>query len=175
MQTARPTIPSNNPPIRPTSQSPAAAVYTPNQHIMMTMTPMSFHSPQTAQYYIPQVRQHVIDSRIALLLAISGPCVYIRLFFNMPDDFFNANVVTCSHQAVTRFCLKTKSMVNSFRCVVPHDQSVKFWVKCCCCASTVPSQCTSICGDTSTVLGPAPRTQYLLYWTQSRGLPCTLW
>ncbi|XP_073731303.1 eukaryotic translation initiation factor 4 gamma 3 isoform X3 [Misgurnus anguillicaudatus] len=56
MQTARPTIPSNNPPIRPTSQSPAAAVYTPNQHIMMTMTPMSFHSPQTPQYYIPQYR-----------------------------------------------------------------------------------------------------------------------
>lgn len=56
MQTARPTIPSNNPPIRPTSQTPAAAVYSPNQPIMMAMAPMSFHSPQTAQYYIPQYR-----------------------------------------------------------------------------------------------------------------------
>ncbi|CAM4679691.1 unnamed protein product [Leuciscus chuanchicus] len=56
MQTARPTIPSNNPSIRPTSQNPTAAVYPPNQHIMMTMAPMSFHSPQTAQYYIPQYR-----------------------------------------------------------------------------------------------------------------------
>ncbi|XP_077070711.1 eukaryotic translation initiation factor 4 gamma 3 isoform X3 [Siphateles boraxobius] len=56
MQTARPTIPSNNPSIRPTSQTPTAAVYPPNQHIMMTMAPMSFHSPQTAQYYIPQYR-----------------------------------------------------------------------------------------------------------------------
>ncbi|KAK7132264.1 hypothetical protein R3I93_018728 [Phoxinus phoxinus] len=56
MQTARPTIPSNNPSLRPTSQTPTAAVYPPNQHIMMTMAPMSFHSPQTAQYYIPQYR-----------------------------------------------------------------------------------------------------------------------
>ncbi|KAK2885631.1 hypothetical protein Q8A67_016468 [Cirrhinus molitorella] len=56
MQTARPTIPSNNSPIRPTSQTPTAAVYSPNQPIMMTMTPMPFHSPQTAQYYIPQYR-----------------------------------------------------------------------------------------------------------------------
>ncbi|XP_067302405.1 eukaryotic translation initiation factor 4 gamma 3 isoform X8 [Pseudorasbora parva] len=55
MQTARATIPSNNPSIRPTSQTPAA-VYPPNQHIMMTMAPMPFHSPQTAQYYIPQYR-----------------------------------------------------------------------------------------------------------------------
>ncbi|KAI1892495.1 hypothetical protein AGOR_G00134190 [Albula goreensis] len=56
MQTARPTIPSNNPSIRPGSQTPAAAVYPPNQPIMMTMTPMPFPSPQTAQYYIPQYR-----------------------------------------------------------------------------------------------------------------------
>ncbi|XP_051735410.1 eukaryotic translation initiation factor 4 gamma 3 isoform X7 [Ctenopharyngodon idella] len=56
MQTARPTIPSNNPSIRPTSQTPTAAVYSPNQPIMMTMAPMPFHSPQTAQYYIPQYR-----------------------------------------------------------------------------------------------------------------------
>ncbi|KAG9337675.1 hypothetical protein JZ751_028325 [Albula glossodonta] len=56
MQTARPTIPSNNPSIRPGSQTPAAAVYPSNQPIMMTMTPMPFPSPQTAQYYIPQYR-----------------------------------------------------------------------------------------------------------------------
>ncbi|XP_050952467.1 eukaryotic translation initiation factor 4 gamma 3 isoform X6 [Labeo rohita] len=56
MQTARPTIPSNNPPIRPTSQTPTAAVYSPNQPIMMTMAHMPFHSPQTPQYYIPQYR-----------------------------------------------------------------------------------------------------------------------
>uniref|UniRef100_A0A671NFN7 Eukaryotic translation initiation factor 4 gamma 3-like n=1 Tax=Sinocyclocheilus anshuiensis TaxID=1608454 RepID=A0A671NFN7_9TELE len=56
MQTARPTIPSNNPPIRPTSQTPTAAVYSPSQPIMMTMAPMPFPSPQTAQYYIPQYR-----------------------------------------------------------------------------------------------------------------------
>uniref|UniRef100_A0A671PAV7 Eukaryotic translation initiation factor 4 gamma 3-like n=1 Tax=Sinocyclocheilus anshuiensis TaxID=1608454 RepID=A0A671PAV7_9TELE len=56
MQTVRPTIPSNNPPIRPTSQTPTAAVYPPSQPIMMTMAPMPFHSPQTAQYYIPQYR-----------------------------------------------------------------------------------------------------------------------
>ncbi|XP_051517230.1 eukaryotic translation initiation factor 4 gamma 3-like isoform X3 [Myxocyprinus asiaticus] len=55
MQTARPTIPSNNPPIRPTSQTPTAAIYPPNQPIMMTMAPMPFHS-QTGQYYIPQYR-----------------------------------------------------------------------------------------------------------------------
>ncbi|XP_056304697.1 eukaryotic translation initiation factor 4 gamma 3 [Danio aesculapii] len=54
MQTARPTIPSNTPPIRPTSQTPT--VYSPNQHIMMTMAHVPFHSPQTAQYYIPQYR-----------------------------------------------------------------------------------------------------------------------
>uniref|UniRef100_A0A673JLF5 Eukaryotic translation initiation factor 4 gamma 3-like n=1 Tax=Sinocyclocheilus rhinocerous TaxID=307959 RepID=A0A673JLF5_9TELE len=56
MQTARSTIPSNNPSIRPTSQTPTAAIYPPNQPIMMTMAPMPFHSPQTAQYYIPQYR-----------------------------------------------------------------------------------------------------------------------
>ncbi|XP_051515924.1 eukaryotic translation initiation factor 4 gamma 3-like isoform X4 [Myxocyprinus asiaticus] len=55
MQTVRPAIPSNNPPIRPTSQTPTAAVYPPNQPIMMTMAPMPFHS-QTAQYYIQQYR-----------------------------------------------------------------------------------------------------------------------
>ncbi|XP_051961475.1 eukaryotic translation initiation factor 4 gamma 3-like isoform X2 [Xyrauchen texanus] len=55
MQTVRPTIQSNNPPIRPTSQTPTAAVYPPNQPIMMTMAPMPFHS-QTAQYYIQQYR-----------------------------------------------------------------------------------------------------------------------
>uniref|UniRef100_A0A8C2PZC2 Eukaryotic translation initiation factor 4 gamma, 3b n=1 Tax=Cyprinus carpio TaxID=7962 RepID=A0A8C2PZC2_CYPCA len=56
MQTVRPNIPSNNPPIRPTSQTPTAAVYPPNQPIMMAMAPMPFPSPQTAQYYIPQYR-----------------------------------------------------------------------------------------------------------------------
>ncbi|XP_056589766.1 eukaryotic translation initiation factor 4 gamma 3 isoform X10 [Triplophysa dalaica] len=56
MQTARPTIPSNNPALRPQSQNPTGAVYSPNQPIMMTMAPMSFHSPQTAQYYIQQYR-----------------------------------------------------------------------------------------------------------------------
>ncbi|XP_072522649.1 eukaryotic translation initiation factor 4 gamma 3 isoform X2 [Salminus brasiliensis] len=55
MQTTRPALPSNAPSIRP-SQTPAAAVYPPNQTIMMTMTPMPFPSPQTAQYYIPQYR-----------------------------------------------------------------------------------------------------------------------
>ncbi|XP_051947205.1 eukaryotic translation initiation factor 4 gamma 3-like isoform X4 [Xyrauchen texanus] len=55
MQTARHTIPSNNPPIRPTSQTPTATIYPPNQPIMMTMAPMPFHS-QTGQYYIPQYR-----------------------------------------------------------------------------------------------------------------------
>uniref|UniRef100_A0A3Q0RYY1 Eukaryotic translation initiation factor 4 gamma 3 n=1 Tax=Amphilophus citrinellus TaxID=61819 RepID=A0A3Q0RYY1_AMPCI len=56
MQTARPTIPTNTPSIRPGSQTPAAAVYPANQPIMMTMAPMPFHSPQAAQYYIPQYR-----------------------------------------------------------------------------------------------------------------------
>ncbi|XP_036415617.1 eukaryotic translation initiation factor 4 gamma 3 isoform X2 [Colossoma macropomum] len=55
MQTTRPALPSNAPSIRPGSQTPAAAVYPPNQTIMMTMTPMPFPS-QTAQYYIPQYR-----------------------------------------------------------------------------------------------------------------------
>nr|XP_055040425.1 eukaryotic translation initiation factor 4 gamma 3 isoform X2 [Misgurnus anguillicaudatus] len=55
MQTARPTLPTNNPSIRPGSQNPTATVYPPNQHIMMTMTPMAFPT-QTAQYYIPQYR-----------------------------------------------------------------------------------------------------------------------
>uniref|UniRef100_A0A3Q1EZM9 Uncharacterized protein n=1 Tax=Acanthochromis polyacanthus TaxID=80966 RepID=A0A3Q1EZM9_9TELE len=57
MQTARPTIPTNTPSIRPGSQTPTAAVYPTNQPIMMTMAPMPFPSPQTAQYYIPQVQQ----------------------------------------------------------------------------------------------------------------------
>ncbi|KAA0707065.1 Eukaryotic translation initiation factor 4 gamma 3 [Triplophysa tibetana] len=56
MQTTRPTIPNNNPALRPQSQNPTGAVYSPNQPIMMTMAPMSFHSPQTAQYYIQQYR-----------------------------------------------------------------------------------------------------------------------
>uniref|UniRef100_A0A8C6PC33 Eukaryotic translation initiation factor 4 gamma 3 n=1 Tax=Nothobranchius furzeri TaxID=105023 RepID=A0A8C6PC33_NOTFU len=56
MQTARPTIPANTPSIRPCSQAPTATVYPANQPIMMTMAPMPFHSPQAAQYYIPQYR-----------------------------------------------------------------------------------------------------------------------
>ncbi|XP_029286855.1 eukaryotic translation initiation factor 4 gamma 3 isoform X3 [Cottoperca gobio] len=56
MQTARPTIPTNAPSIRPGSQTPTAAVYPTNQPIMMTMAPMPFPSPQAAQYYIPQYR-----------------------------------------------------------------------------------------------------------------------
>ncbi|XP_019712219.1 eukaryotic translation initiation factor 4 gamma 3 isoform X4 [Hippocampus comes] len=56
MQTARPTIPTNTPTIRPGSQPPTAAVYPTNQAIMMTMAPMPFPSPQAAQYYIPQYR-----------------------------------------------------------------------------------------------------------------------
>ncbi|KAJ8332711.1 hypothetical protein SKAU_G00425000 [Synaphobranchus kaupii] len=56
MQTVRPSIPSSSPSIRPGSQTPTAAVYPPNQPIMMTMTPMPFPSPQAAQYYIPQYR-----------------------------------------------------------------------------------------------------------------------
>lgn len=60
MQTARPTIPTNTPSLRPGSQTPTAAVYPPNQPIMMTMAPMPFPSPQAAQYYIPQVRQYYI-------------------------------------------------------------------------------------------------------------------
>lgn len=55
MQTARPTIPTNTPSIRPGSQAPTAAVYPANQPIMMAMAPMPFPSPQAAQYYIPQV------------------------------------------------------------------------------------------------------------------------
>ncbi|XP_077386663.1 eukaryotic translation initiation factor 4 gamma 3 isoform X1 [Festucalex cinctus] len=56
MQTARPTIPTNTPTIRPGSQAPTAAVYPTNQAIMMAMAPMPFPSPQAAQYYIPQYR-----------------------------------------------------------------------------------------------------------------------
>uniref|UniRef100_A0A3Q3RLJ0 Eukaryotic translation initiation factor 4 gamma, 3a n=1 Tax=Mastacembelus armatus TaxID=205130 RepID=A0A3Q3RLJ0_9TELE len=56
MQTARPTIPTNTPSIRPGSQTPTATVYPTNQPIMMTMAPMPFPSPQAAQYYIPQYR-----------------------------------------------------------------------------------------------------------------------
>lgn len=55
MQTARPTIPTNAPSLRPGSQNPTAAVYPPNQPTMMMMAPMPFPSPQAAQYYIPQV------------------------------------------------------------------------------------------------------------------------
>ncbi|KAJ3602527.1 hypothetical protein NHX12_030280, partial [Muraenolepis orangiensis] len=56
MQTARPTLPANQPSLRPGSQNPTAAVYPPNQPIMMAMAPMPFPSPQAAQYYIPQYR-----------------------------------------------------------------------------------------------------------------------
>uniref|UniRef100_A0A3Q3B1S4 Eukaryotic translation initiation factor 4 gamma, 3a n=1 Tax=Kryptolebias marmoratus TaxID=37003 RepID=A0A3Q3B1S4_KRYMA len=56
MQTARPTIPTNTPSIRPGSQTPTATVYPTNQPIMMTMAPMPFPSPQPTQYYIPQYR-----------------------------------------------------------------------------------------------------------------------
>ncbi|KAK7912533.1 hypothetical protein WMY93_012744 [Mugilogobius chulae] len=56
MQSTRPTIPTNTPSIRPSSQTPTAAVYPTNQPIMMTMPPMPFPSPQAAQYYIPQYR-----------------------------------------------------------------------------------------------------------------------
>nr|XP_046238542.1 eukaryotic translation initiation factor 4 gamma 3 isoform X3 [Scatophagus argus] len=56
MQTARPSIPTNTPSIRPGSQTPTAAVYPTNQPLMMTMTPMPFLSPQASQYYIPQYR-----------------------------------------------------------------------------------------------------------------------
>ncbi|XP_057702452.1 eukaryotic translation initiation factor 4 gamma 3 isoform X4 [Corythoichthys intestinalis] len=56
MQTARPTIPTNTPTIRPGSQAPTAAVYPTNQAIMMTMAPMPFPSPQAAPYYIPPYR-----------------------------------------------------------------------------------------------------------------------
>uniref|UniRef100_A0A671N823 Eukaryotic translation initiation factor 4 gamma 3-like n=1 Tax=Sinocyclocheilus anshuiensis TaxID=1608454 RepID=A0A671N823_9TELE len=55
MQPARPTLPTNNPSIRPGSQTPTATVYSPNQAIMMTMTPLPFPT-QTHQYYIPQYR-----------------------------------------------------------------------------------------------------------------------
>ncbi|XP_077582198.1 eukaryotic translation initiation factor 4 gamma 3 [Stigmatopora nigra] len=56
MQTARPTIPTNTPTIRPGSQAPTAAVFPTNQAIMMTMAPMPFPSPQAAPYYIQQYR-----------------------------------------------------------------------------------------------------------------------
>ncbi|XP_077458729.1 eukaryotic translation initiation factor 4 gamma 3 isoform X3 [Stigmatopora argus] len=52
MQTARPTIPTNTPTIRPGSQAPTAAVFPTNQAIMMTMAPMPFPSPQAAPYYM---------------------------------------------------------------------------------------------------------------------------
>nr|XP_061793761.1 eukaryotic translation initiation factor 4 gamma 3-like isoform X2 [Nerophis lumbriciformis] len=58
MQTARPTLPTNTPTIRPGSQAPTAAVYTTNQAIMMAMAPMPFHSPQAPQYYIQQYRHN---------------------------------------------------------------------------------------------------------------------
>uniref|UniRef100_A0A674F683 Eukaryotic translation initiation factor 4 gamma 3 n=1 Tax=Salmo trutta TaxID=8032 RepID=A0A674F683_SALTR len=46
MQTARPTIPTNAPSMRPCSQNPTSAVYPPNQPTMMMMAPMPFPSPQ---------------------------------------------------------------------------------------------------------------------------------
>lgn len=64
MQTARPTIPTNTPSIRPGSQAPTAAVYPTNQPIMMTMAPMPFPSPQAAQYYIPQVKRTELGLKI---------------------------------------------------------------------------------------------------------------
>ncbi|XP_048879401.1 eukaryotic translation initiation factor 4 gamma 3 isoform X1 [Brienomyrus brachyistius] len=61
MQTARAPIPGGGPSLQPGSQPPApappaAAVYQPNQPIMMTMAPMPFPSPQAPQYYIHQYR-----------------------------------------------------------------------------------------------------------------------
>ncbi|XP_062317767.1 eukaryotic translation initiation factor 4 gamma 3 isoform X5 [Osmerus eperlanus] len=56
MQPTRPPIPTNTQSLRPGSQTPTAAVYSPSQPIMMTMAPMPFPSPQAAQYYIPQYR-----------------------------------------------------------------------------------------------------------------------
>ncbi len=71
MQTARPTIPTNTPSIRPGSQTPTAAVYPTNQPIMMTMAPMPFPSPQTAQYYIPQVTHtHTHTNTLNLVLTL---------------------------------------------------------------------------------------------------------
>ena len=68
MQTARPTIPTNTPSIRPGSQTPTAAVYPTNQPIMMTMAPMPFPSPQAAQYYIPQVTHtHTLSTQDVVL------------------------------------------------------------------------------------------------------------
>ncbi|KAI7795113.1 eukaryotic translation initiation factor 4 gamma 3 isoform X1 [Triplophysa rosa] len=58
MQATRPTLPTNNPSIRPGSQNPTATVYHPNQSIVMTMTPMPF-PPQTPQYYISQYRHNL--------------------------------------------------------------------------------------------------------------------
>uniref|UniRef100_A0A671TBR3 Eukaryotic translation initiation factor 4 gamma 3-like n=1 Tax=Sinocyclocheilus anshuiensis TaxID=1608454 RepID=A0A671TBR3_9TELE len=55
LQPARPALPTNNPSIRPGSQTPTATVYPPNQPIMMAMTHMPFPT-QTHQYYIPQYR-----------------------------------------------------------------------------------------------------------------------
>uniref|UniRef100_A0A3P8W7K9 Eukaryotic translation initiation factor 4 gamma 3 n=1 Tax=Cynoglossus semilaevis TaxID=244447 RepID=A0A3P8W7K9_CYNSE len=58
MQTARPTLQTNTPQLRPGTQTPTAAVYPPNQPYVMTMAPMPFPSPQAAQYYIPQYRHN---------------------------------------------------------------------------------------------------------------------
>ncbi|XP_052449626.1 eukaryotic translation initiation factor 4 gamma 3 isoform X2 [Carassius gibelio] len=86
MQTARSAIPSNNPPIRPSSQTPTAAVYPPNQAIMMTMAPMPFSSPQTAQYYIPQYRHSApqyVGPPQQYPVQPTGPST----FFGSPGDF----------------------------------------------------------------------------------------
>lgn len=72
MQTARPTIPTNTPSIRPGSQAPTATVYPANQPIMMAMAPMPFPSPQAAQYYIPQVTQPLTRTFIESLGKRSG-------------------------------------------------------------------------------------------------------
>lgn len=70
MQTPRPALSTNTPSLRPGSQTPtAAAVYPPNQTIMMTMTPMPFPSAQTAQYYIPQVPEPLPNLSTACMLS----------------------------------------------------------------------------------------------------------
>ncbi|XP_035376089.1 eukaryotic translation initiation factor 4 gamma 3 isoform X3 [Electrophorus electricus] len=58
MQAVRPSLAASSPSLRAGSQAAAAAaaVYSSSQHIMMTVSPVPFPSPQTAQYYIPQYR-----------------------------------------------------------------------------------------------------------------------
>ena len=80
MQTARPTIPTNTPSIRPGGQTPTAAVYPTNQAIMMTMAPMPFPSPQAAQYYIPQVRPAHVNGGSLLLNIAADNFNYLPIF-----------------------------------------------------------------------------------------------